>query len=196
MFIFLALFGLNKLYDAIKNRGEKSRWTVAPVVLPSYQRCNQTTIMVRFAGILTVSLSTRPQQLFGVILCSQNATLHTPPGTRWRCYRSTAWTSFKDKHADRWKHVKGQLSVIDRRERWPSFTVASTPLQSVHHDRRLGPVSVLMQQLCKMNQSASKTTTGKDKNCPFYLYLPWKRQNRQRVTPSLACRLRLGKKKS
>lgn len=134
-------------------KGERSTSTVAALTaVPLSRWCSdQTTFMMKFAQILTVSLSTRPQQLFSVILCSQNATLHTQPGTRWRCYRGMTWRSFKDKYIDKWKHVKEQLSVIDRRERWPSFPVASTPLQYVHPDRRFGSVSVLIQQLCKMN---------------------------------------------
>lgn len=94
--------------------GEKSR-----TVVPLSCRCSdQTTLMMRFAWTLTGSLFTRPQQLFSVVLCSQNAMLHTPPGTRWRRYRGTARTSFKDKCVEGWKRVGEQRSAIDRTERW------------------------------------------------------------------------------
>lgn len=148
--------------------GEKSR-TVVPL---SCRGSDQTTLMMRFAWTLTGSLSTRPQQLFSVVLCSQNAMLHTPPGTRWRCYRGMAWRSFKDKCVEGWKRVGEQRSAIDRTERWASFPVAPTPFQHRHPDWRLGSGSALIQQLCKMNQCASRSTSSKDNNCLLYLYLP------------------------
>lgn len=86
-----------------------------------------------------------------------------------------------------------QRSVIDRTERWALFPVAPTPFQHCHPDWRLGSGSVLIQQLCKTNQSASRSTSSKDNNCLLYLYLLRKHGNQERATPPSACRFCLNK---
>lgn len=126
--------------------------------------------LVRFKGILTVGLSTTPQQLFSVILCSQNATLRAEPGNRGRRYIVSVRGQTR-------RSLEGemQLSLTCREGRRPPLPVASTPSQSVHPDRTFGSVSVLIQRLWRMNQSASRTTTSADKPVFFIWVSDWRR---------------------
>lgn len=141
-----------------------------------------------FTGILTVGLSTTPQQLFSVVLCSQNATLHTEPGNRGWCYigsvrgqigRSLKACEMRDAVS---------FSLIYRGERRPPLPVVSTPSQSVHPDRTFGSVSVLIQRLWRMNQSALRTTTSADKPVFSIWVFYWRR-----ATPFSTCWFSLNK---
>lgn len=133
------------------------------------QRSNQTAFIEQFGkagdvivtGILTVSLSTTPQQLFSVILCSQNATLHAEPGNRGRRYIVF----------DR-RQIRSSLKACQRRYGFHWFIERKDGHHFLWRQTLQWSPSTLTgrsdQYQCwysrwKVNQSASRTSTSADK---------------------------------